>query len=479
MLLLHLSVELFILDFLSVFVLLFVVFNNFIQLLYKNFRRDLTLVLVLIHAMVCLDLSLQDLKLLIQVWSKVLLRIRYELLHLSDLLFLLLLDNLRLKLLNFLFCIWVHLLMRDLLVLLVDLLLVQNMCDMISFLFLKLSLRQLGTRLLWLSLLVLLILLRLRIVVVICFDYLVLLQDGEVSLGLRGTLLHLLNLFYNLLLVLLLVNVLIVLTDELSVGILQVAHIVLSAFVLRLFISFLLDVVWNIEVEPRFLMTDFLLNIVCNLWSSFRLLLFIRNQRRVLVLIELLVQKFFLVFVSLLHASKLIPIQLDITLVVRLRIRGSLPNNLELCVLRWFLNLRLNWQLKLTIVVLDYLSFIYLAVLQRLLLRSINLGRQSNRVRLIIDMLRLRNSLCLLNNLERLLLMLGSLVQQLLVLHLLMLSLWMLNLLLQHMLVELLLNKLHLILILQLSIRHNNLKIALAIFIDLVIVVLLKLRPND
>ena len=154
----------------------------------------------------------------------------------------------------------------------------------------------------------LLILLRLRIVVVICFDYLVLLQDGEVSLGLRGTLLHLLNLFYNLLLVLLLVNVLIVLTDELSVGILQVAHIVLSAFILRLFISFLLDVVWNIEVEPRFLMTDFLLNIVCNLWSSFRLLLFIRNQRRVLVLIELLVQKFFLVFVSLLHASKLIPI---------------------------------------------------------------------------------------------------------------------------------------------------------------------------
>jgi hypothetical protein len=136
----------------------------------------------------------------------------------------------------------------------------------------------------------------------------VLLQDGEVSLGLRGTLLHLLNLFYNLLLVLLLVNVLIVLTDELSVGILQVAHIVLSAFILRLFISFLLDVVWNIEVEPRFLMTDFLLNIVCNLWSSFRLLLFIRNQRRVLVLIELLVQKFFLVFVSLLHASKLIPI---------------------------------------------------------------------------------------------------------------------------------------------------------------------------
>lgn len=111
----------------------------------------------------------------------------------------------------------------------------------------------------------LLILLRLRIVVVICFDYLVLLQDGEVSLGLRGTLLHLLNLFYNLLLVLLLVNVLIVLTDELSVGILQVAHIVLSAVILRLFISFLLDVVWNIEVEPRFLMTDFLLNIVCNL----------------------------------------------------------------------------------------------------------------------------------------------------------------------------------------------------------------------
>jgi len=65
MLLLHLSVELFILDFLSVFVLLFVVFDNFIQLLYEDFRRDLTLILVLIHAMVCLDLSLQDLELLI------------------------------------------------------------------------------------------------------------------------------------------------------------------------------------------------------------------------------------------------------------------------------------------------------------------------------------------------------------------------------------------------------------------------------
>ena len=47
------------------------------------------------------------------------------------------------------------------------------------------------------------------------------------------------------------------------------------------------------------------------------------------------------------------------------------------------------------------------------------------------------------------------------------------------MLVELLLNKLHLILILQLSVRYNNLKVALAIFINLVIVVLLKLRPND
>jgi hypothetical protein len=136
----------------------------------------------------------------------------------------------------------------------------------------------------------------------------VLLQDGEVSLGLRGTLLHLLNLFYNLLLVLLLVNVLIVLTDELSVGILLVAHIVLPAFILRLFISFLLDVVWNIEVESRFFKTDFFLNIVCNLWSSFRLLLFISNQRRVLFLIELLVRKLFLVFVSLLHAPKLIPI---------------------------------------------------------------------------------------------------------------------------------------------------------------------------
>ena len=47
------------------------------------------------------------------------------------------------------------------------------------------------------------------------------------------------------------------------------------------------------------------------------------------------------------------------------------------------------------------------------------------------------------------------------------------------MLVELLLNKLHLILILQLSVRYNNLKVALAIFINLAIVVLLKLRPND
>jgi hypothetical protein len=161
---------------------------------------------------------------------------------------------------------------------------------------------------LWLSLLVLLMLLRLRIVVVICFDHLVLLQDGEVSLGLRGTLLHLLDLFDKLLLALLMVNVLIVLTDELSVGILQVAHIVLSAVVLRLFISFLLDVVMNIKVESRFFKTDFFLNIVCNLWSSFRLLLFISNQRRVLVLIELLVRKLFLVFVSLLHAPKLIPI---------------------------------------------------------------------------------------------------------------------------------------------------------------------------
>jgi hypothetical protein len=136
----------------------------------------------------------------------------------------------------------------------------------------------------------------------------VLLQDGEVSLGLRGTLLHLLDLFDKLLLALLMVNVLIVLTDKLSVGILQVAHIVLSAVILRLFISFLLDVVWNIEVESRFFKTDFFLNIVCNLWSSFRLLLFISNQRRVLVLIELLVRKLFLVFVSLLHAPKLIPI---------------------------------------------------------------------------------------------------------------------------------------------------------------------------
>jgi hypothetical protein len=136
----------------------------------------------------------------------------------------------------------------------------------------------------------------------------VLLQDGEVSLGLRGTLLHLLDLFDKLLLALLMVNVLIVLTDELSVGILQVAHIVLSAVVLRLFISFLLDVVMNIKVESRFFKTDFFLNIVCNLWSSFRLLLFISNQRRVLVLIELLVRKLFLVFVSLLHAPKLIPI---------------------------------------------------------------------------------------------------------------------------------------------------------------------------
>ena len=102
---------------------------------------------------------------------------------------------------------------------------------------------------------------------------------------------------------------------------------------------------------------------------------------------------------------------------------------------------------------------------------------------MIIDLLRLRNSLSLLNNLEGLLLMLNGLVLDLLVLHLLLLHLLMLHLLVLYLLVELLLEKLHLILILQLglglSIGHKYLKVALTIFIDLVIVVLSKLWPND
>jgi hypothetical protein len=79
--------------------------------------------------------------------------------------------------------------------------------------------------------------------------------------------------------------------------------------------------------------------------------------------------------------------------------------------------------------------------------------------------------------------MLNGLVLDLLVLHLLLLHLLMLHLLVLYLLVELLLEKLHLILILQLglslSIGHKYLKVALTIFIDLVIVVLSKLWPND
>ena len=52
-----------------------------------------------------------------------------------------------------------------------------------------------------------------------------LLQNGEIALGLSGTLLRLLNLFYRLLLDLLMVNVLLVQTHELSVGVLQVVDI--------------------------------------------------------------------------------------------------------------------------------------------------------------------------------------------------------------------------------------------------------------
>ena len=55
-----------------------------------------------------------------------------------------------------------------------------------------------------------------------------LLQNGEIALGLSGTLLRLLdmlNLFYRLLLDLLMVNILLVQTHELSVGVLQVVDI--------------------------------------------------------------------------------------------------------------------------------------------------------------------------------------------------------------------------------------------------------------
>lgn len=82
-----------------------------------------------------------------------------------------------------------------------------------------------------------------------------------------------------------------------------------------------------------------------------------------MVLIELLMRKLFLVLVSLLHSSELIPIQMHITLVFRLRNRRSLPKNLELSILHWLLDLRLYWQLDLTIL-LGYFSFVYLAVLQ-------------------------------------------------------------------------------------------------------------------
>lgn len=80
-------------------------------------------------------------------------------------------------------------------------------------------------------------------------------------------------------------------------------------------------------------------------------------------------------------------------------------------------------------------------------------------------------------------LVLDNLVLDLLVLHLLLLHLLMLRLLVLHLLVELLLEELYLILILQLglslSVGHKNLKVVLTIFIDLVIVVLSKLGPND
>lgn len=187
--------------------------------------------------MVSLDLSLQDLNLLVEIWNEMLLRIRHKLLHLSIVLLLLVFSNLRLKFFDCLFCLRISLWMRDLLVLLVDLLLVKDLSAVFSFLFPMLTLGELGTRLLWLWLLLLLILLRLSIVVVICFYHLVLLQDGEVALGLRGTLLHLLdllNLLYRLLL-----DLLMVLTHELGVSVLQVVHIMLSAIVLRLFISLL------------------------------------------------------------------------------------------------------------------------------------------------------------------------------------------------------------------------------------------------
>ena len=79
-LLLQLSVELLIFGFLSVLVLLFIgFFDNFVQLLSQNFWGDLTFVLVLIHVVVSLDLSLQYLDLLVEIWTEVLLPISQEL----------------------------------------------------------------------------------------------------------------------------------------------------------------------------------------------------------------------------------------------------------------------------------------------------------------------------------------------------------------------------------------------------------------
>ena len=79
-LLLQLSVELVIFGFLSVLVLLLIgFFDNFVQLLSQNFWGDLTFVLVLIHVVVSLDLSLQYLDLLVEIWTEVLLPISQEL----------------------------------------------------------------------------------------------------------------------------------------------------------------------------------------------------------------------------------------------------------------------------------------------------------------------------------------------------------------------------------------------------------------
>lgn len=139
-LLLQLSVELLIFCFLSVLVLLFIgFFDNFVQLLSQNFWGDLTFVLVLIHAVVSLNLSLQYLDLLVEIWTEVLLLIRQKLLNLPIVLFLLVLGNLRLKLLKFLFCLGLSLLLRNLLVLLVDLMLVDDLCHVVSFLFFMLG----------------------------------------------------------------------------------------------------------------------------------------------------------------------------------------------------------------------------------------------------------------------------------------------------------------------------------------------------